>query len=244
MSTMILLLAFLLPQEAAKPAPPPKEDLTSIEKKIHEREARRPHLERKIREAVDKKETEVAERLNQEFKDNEKEIDALKKKRDEVKAARGTHLGDNVKLSGQALLTRFDNKLDLDDGFGWGASMTFGRRLFFEYQRWETEDRQKDADACVQTYQLGFTTEHGFGLEGDVTFALSTAVGIVHFQSDGGGGDSGPIVSLRPEWKYYYNNRASVSMGGDFDFVWTRFNQAHTNSRQNQSFFLSIEIAF
>lgn len=248
MSPLILALVLAVQQpDAAKPAPAPvqhKEDLPSLEKRIHEREARRAPLERKIREAVDKKETEVAERLNQEFKDNEKELDALKKKRDEIKAARGTKWGDNVKVSGQALLTRFDNKLDLDNGFGWGGSLTFGKRLFFEYQRWETRDRRSDEDASVQSYQLGVTTEHGFALEGDVTFALSSAVGIVRFESGPGTGDSGPVVTLRPEWKYYYNNRGSVSLGGDFDFVWTRFNQAHTNARQNQSFFLSIELAF
>ncbi len=243
-STLIALALLLQAQELPKPAPAPKEDLQTLEKRIFEREARRSPLERKIREAVDKNETEAAQRLNQEFKDNEAEIDALKKKRAEIKAERGTHWGDNVKISGQALLTRWDNKLDLNDGFGWGTSMTFGRHLFFEYQRWETRDHQGNAPATVQSYQLGVTHEHGFGLEGDVTFAMSATVGLVHFASDATRCDSGPIASLRPEWKYYYNSRASFSMGGDFDFVWTDFNQAHTHPRQNQSFFLSIELAF
>jgi hypothetical protein len=243
-STLIVLALLLQAQETPKPAPAPKEDLQTLEKRIYEREARRAPLERKIREAVDKNETETAQRLNQEFKDNEAEIDVLKKKRAEIKAERGTHWGDNVKLSGQALLTRFDNQLGLNDGFGWGTSMTFGRHLFFEYQRWEARDNIGNAPGCVQSYQLGLTGEHGFGLEGDVTFALSCSVGIVHLSSDATRCDSGPMTSLRPEWKYYYNNRASFSMGGDFDFIWTDFNQAHTHCRKNQSLFLSIELAF
>jgi hypothetical protein len=243
-ATLLALTLLLQAQEPPKPAPAPKEDLQSLEKRIYEREARRAPLERKIREAVDKNETEVAQRLNQEFKDNEAEIDVLKKRRAEIKAERGTQWGDNVKISGQALLTRFDNQLGLNDGFGWGTSMTFGRHLFFEYQRWETRDNIGNAPACVQSYQLGVTHEHGFGLEGDVTFALSAAVGLVHLSSDATRCDTGPMASLRPEWKYYYNSRASFSMGGDFDFVWTDFNQAHTHPRQNQSFFLSIELAF
>ena len=200
MNPILFLLAVLLPQEAT---PPPKEDLTSIEKRLYEREARRGPLEKKIREAVDKQDNEAAQRLNQEFKDNEKEIDALKKKRDELKAARGTNWTDHVKLSGQALLTRFDNQLGLNDAFGWGSSLRLGRHLFFEYQRWETRDNVGRGDATVQSYELGLTGEHGFGIEGDVTFALSGAVGIVHFSSDATRCDSGPIVTLRPEWKYY-----------------------------------------
>ena len=243
MNPLLLALTLLLQQQEA-PKPAPQEDLTSLEKRIHEREARRAPLERKIREAVDKNETEVAQRLNQEFKENEAEIDVLKKKRDEIKAARGTHLTDNVKISGQAMLTRFDNALGLNDCFGWGASMTFGKHLYFEYQRWETRDNVGNAPASVQSYQLGLTHEHGFALEGDVAFALSAGVGIVHFASDATRCDSGPIVSLRPERKYYYNNRASFSLGGDFDFVWTDFNEQHTHPRQNQSLFLSIELAF
>ncbi len=240
----LLIAVTMLFQQPEAPKPAPQEDLISLEKRIREREARRAPLERKIREAVDRNDTEVAQRLNQEFKENEAEIDALKKKRDEIKAARGTHLTDNVKLSGQALLTRFDNQLGLNDGFGWGASMTFGKHLYFEYQRWETRDNVGNAPASVQTYQLGLTHEHGFALEGDVAFALSAGVGIAHFASDATRSDSGPIVSLRPEWKYYYNNRASFSLGGDFDFVWTDFNQQHTHARKNQSLFFSIELAF
>jgi opacity protein-like surface antigen len=243
MSPMLLVLTLLL-QEPDSAKPVPKEDLTSLEKRIYEREARRGPLERRIREAVDKNETELAQRLNQEFKENEAEISALKKKRDEIKAERGTRWTDNVKLSGQALLTRFDNQLGLNDGFGWGASMTFDRHLYFEYQRWETRDNIGNAPASVQTYQLGLTQEHGFGLEDDVTFALSVGVGIVHFASHATRCDSGPVASLRPAWKWYYNNRASFALGGDFDFVWTDFNQLHTHPRQNQSLFLSIELAF
>ncbi len=243
-STLLALALLLQAQEPPKPAPAPKEDLQSLEKRIYEREARRAPLEHKIREAVDKNETGTAQRLNQEFKDNEAEIDALKKKRDEIKAERGTHWGDNVKISGQAMLTRFDNQLGLNDGFGWGASMTFGRHLFFEYQRWDTRDNIGNAPASVQSYRLGVTHEHGFGPEGDVTFAMSATVGLVHFAGDATRCDSGPMTGLRPEWKYYHNSRASFSMGGDFDFVWTDFNQAHTHCRKNQSLFLSIELAF
>jgi len=252
MSPLILALVLLLQQEPPKPpappppAPPSREDLPSLEKRILEREARRAPLERKIREAVDKNEPEVAQRLNQEFKENEAQIDALKAKRAEIRAAHGTQWTDNVKLSGQVLLTRWDNKLDLNDGFGWGSSLSLGRNLFLEYQRWEPRDHQGNAPATVQSYMLGFTAEHGFGMENEVVFAASCAVGLVHFGSAAAPGDSdtGPVVTLRPEWKYYYNNRASFSLGGDFDFVWTDFNQAHTHPRQNQSLFLSIELAF
>ncbi len=220
MSELFFAAAILFAQETPAPAPA-AEDLPSIEKKIAEREARRAPLERKIREAVDRNETEVARRLNEEFNENEAAIDALKKKRDEIKAARGTSWTDNVKVSGQAMLTRFDKGLSLKDQFGWGASATLGKHLFFEYQRWETRDELGNAPAAVQTYQLGLTGEHGFGLC-----------------------DTGPVVSLRPEWKYYFNNRSSFSLGGDFDFVWTDFNAAHTHPRENQSLFLSIEFAF
>jgi hypothetical protein len=242
MNPLLLAAALLLQQESPKPAP--AEDLASLEKRIAEREARRGPLEHKIREAVDRNETEVAQRLNEEFKENEAEIDVLKKKRDDLKAARGTFWTDNVKISGQAMLTRFDKGLSLKDTFGWGASATFGKHLFFEYQRWETRDESGNAPATVQTYQLGLTGEQGFGLEGDVTFALSAGFGLAHFSSDATRCDTGPIASLRPEWKYHFNNRASFSLGGDFDFVWTDFNSAHTHPRENQSLFLSIELAF
>lgn len=249
MTPLLFAAAMLLAQEAPAPAPTPApapaaEDLASIEKKIAEREARRAPLEGKIREAVDRNETEVALRLNEEFNENEAAIAALKKKRDEIKAARGTSWTDNVKVSGQAMLTRFDKGLSLKDQFGWGASATLGRHLFFEYQRWETRDELGNAPATVQTYQLGLTGEHGFGLEGDITFALSGAVGLAHFSSDATRCDTGPVASLRPEWKYYFNNRSSFSLGGDFDFVWTDFNHPHTHLRENQSLFLSIEFAF
>jgi opacity protein-like surface antigen len=243
MSPLLFATSLLLAQETPAPAPP-AEDLVLIEKKIAEREARRAPLERKIREAVDRNETEVARRLNEEFNENEAAIDALKKKRDEIKAARGTSWTDNVKVSGQAMLTRFDKGLDLKDQFGWGASVTLGKHLFFEYQRWETRDEQGNAPATVQSYQLGLTGEQGFGLEGDITFALSAGVGLAHFSSDATRCDTGPIVSLRPEWKYYFNHRSSFSLGGDFDFVWTDFNNPHTHPRENQSLFLSIEFAF
>ncbi len=242
MTLTLFALALVLRQEPPKPES--QEDLATIEKKIAEREARRAPLERRIREAVDRNETEVAQRLNQEFKENEAEIDALKKKRDDIKAARGTFWTDNVRIAGEAMLTRFDKGLDLRNGFGYGGSITLGKHLFFEYQGWQTRDEQGDRPASVQSYQLGLTAEGGVGLEGEVTFAVSAAGGLVHFSSDATRSDSGPVVSLRPEWKYHFNNRSAFTLGGDFDFVWTDFNHPHTHSRVDQSLFLSIELAF
>jgi hypothetical protein len=245
----ILLLAMALaqaqtpPQEAPKPAAKP-EDIVQLKQRIDEREARRAPLERKIREAVDRNETEVAQRLNQEFKDNEKEIDGLKSRLKDAQAARGVRWTDNVVLSGQALLTRWDNKLDLDDGFGWGASLRMGKHLSFEYQRWETRDHLGNAPASAQSYMLCLGHEQGIAMEGAVTFSMTTGFGLIRFNSDATQGDTGPVLSLRPEWHYYYNARASFGIGGDFDFVWTDFNQAHTHPRQNQSLLFSIDLSF
>jgi hypothetical protein len=245
----ILLLALALaqaqPQPQEPPKPPPKpEDIIQLQQRIAEREARRAPLEHQIREAVDKNETEAAQRLNQEFKENEKELDALKLRLADAKAARGVFWTDNVVLSGQALLTRWDNALGLDNSFGWGTSLRMGKNLSFEYQRWETRDNIGRAGATVQSYELLIGHEQGIAMEGAVTFSLTLGVGLAHFSSDATRCDSGPIVSLRPEWHYYYNPRASFGIGGDFDFVSTDFNQAHTHARQNQSLLFSIDLAF
>lgn len=246
----ILLLAMALAQaqpaaqETPKPEPKPVEDIVQLKQRIEEREARRAPLERKIREAVDKNEPEVAQRLNQEFKDNEKELDALKTRLKDAQAARGVRWTDNVVLSGQALLTRWDNQLGLDDGFGWGASLRLGEHVSFEYQRWETRDNIHSASAKVQSYELCVGAEQGIAMEGAATFSLTLGVGLINFYSTATPADTGPIVSLRPEWHYYYNARASFGIGGDFDFVWTDFNQAHTHPRQNQTLLFSIDLAF
>ncbi len=250
----ILLIAMALAQAQAQPQPTPTqeapkppakpEDILQLKQRIEEREGRRQPLEHKIREAVDKNEPEVAQRLNQEFKDNEKEIDALKTRLKDAQAARGVQWMDNVVLSGQALLTRWDNALGLDDGFGWGASLRMGKYLSFEYQRWETRDNIGRASATVQSYELCLGHEQGLAGEGAFTFSMTAGVGLVHFSSNATRCDSGPIASLRPEWHYYYNARAKVGIGGDFDFVWTDFNQQHTHPRQNQSLLLSIDLSF
>lgn len=234
--TPILLALALLAAQA--------DDLPTLEKKIAEREARRTPTEKKIREAVDRGDDAEARKLNQEYKDNERELDRLKNRLAELKEDRGPRWVDNVRIQGEALLTRWDNALGLDDGFGWGASIQFGRHLAFEYQRWETRDNLNRAGATVQSYELGFRREFGAPVEGAVTFNTSLGIGLMHFSSDGARSDSGPVVSLRADLRYSFNARASISLGGDFDFVWTDFNQAHTHGLETQSLLCSIELAF
>lgn len=235
MTPILLALMMLAPQS---------DDIPGVEKKIAEREARRAPLEKKIREAVDRGDDAEARKLNQEFKDNEKELDGLKNRLAELKEARGPRWTDNVRIQGEGLLTRWDNALGLDDSFGWGASIQLGPHVSFEYQRWETRDNINRAGATVQSYELGLRREFGAPVEGAVTFNTQLGIGLMHFSSDSARCDTGPAVSLRADFRYYYNARASFSVGGDFDFVWTDFNQAHTHGLENQSLLFSIELAF
>jgi hypothetical protein len=235
MTSILLALALMIPQS---------DDVPTLEKKISEREARRKPIERQIREAVDRGDDAEARKLNQEFKDNEKDLDVLKNRLAELQETHGSRWVDNLRFQGEGLLTRWDNALGLDDGFGWGASLLLGRHLTLEYQRWETRDNINRAGATVQSYELGLRREFGVPLEGSVTFIPQLGVGLMHFSSDASRSDSGPVVSLRADFRYYFNARASFSLGGDFDFVWTDFNGTHTHGLETQSFLFSIELAF
>ena len=242
MSPFLFALALLLSQ-TSEPAPGP-DNLHTLQKKIAEREARRPALERKIREAVDRGDDEVARGLSQEFKENEREIEGLTKRVAELKAAREPRWIDNVKVSGQALLTGWDPALGLADGFGWGTSITLGKTLSFEYQRWETHSTVSGAPVTVQSFELGLEREAGHAVEGALTFSLRSGIGLARFSSAGMRSDTGLVLSLRPEWRYYFNPLSSVGLGGDFDFFWTHFNGSSTRGRQASSFLCSIELAF
>lgn len=242
MGSLLIALAALLVQ--ANDPPPPQDTIHTLEKKIAEREARRPGLEKKIREAVDRGDDETARSLNQEFKENEREIEALLKRQTELKAAREPQWLDNVKVSAQLMLTGWDPALGLGDGFGWGAKANIGKTLYFEYQRWETQSNVVPTHVTVQSWELGLEHEFGRPVESALTFTLGAGMGLMRFSSNGMPSDTGLVLSLRPEWKYYFNARASVGMGGDFDFLWTNFNNVNTQGRTASSFIFSIELAF
>lgn len=241
MSPLLLVMAVLLTQPANDP---PQDSISTIEKKLAEREARRPKLEKKIREAVDRGDDETAKALNQEFKENEREIEALMKRQEELKAAREPQWTDNIKVSAQMMLTGWDPALGLGDGFGWGAKGTLGKALYFEYQRWETQSNVVPAHVTVQSWELGLEHEFGRSVEGALTFSMGGGIGLMRFSSNSMPNDTGLVLSLRPEWKYYFNARASAGLGGDFDFLWTSFNNGSTQGRTASSFIFSIDLAF
>jgi hypothetical protein len=241
MTTLLLALALL--QEHDGPAAADRE--TRLRQQISDLERKLPALERRIRESVDQGDPEGARRFNQEYKDSEREIGRLRKELEAAKPVRREWY-ENFNLEAQALLTHWDNDLELEDGAGWGAALYLRDFLTVEYRRWDGEDELGDADATVQSYAAGFT--HEFGLEETKTtaFVIGALAGLVRFSSDasGAGSDTGPLLSLRPMWKIYSSRSTRFNLGAVFDFLRTDFNQDRTHTVHDLTALGSIEFAF
>lgn len=245
MSTLILALALL--QEPQK-APAPQPDPAVFRKKIEDLEKRLPELDRKVREAVEKDDRESADRLAAEHKASRQEIEALQKqlKEAEAKQEPGIPWYTNFNLEAQVRATHWDDDLEMEDGIGWGAAVYIRDFLFFEYRRWEGDDELSDDDAWVQSYELGLTNEFSLSKDKTSKLVVGGGIGIIHFATEapGSDGDSGPILSFSPMWKFYFSPGLRFTFGGDIDIQRSDFNQNHTHTNHTFSLLLSIELAY
>jgi len=240
-----LILSLLLTQD---PAPNPPPDERGLQKRVAQLELKLERLESRIREDVDRGDAEAARRRNQEYRQTEQELEEVRKELARLQGRRPHRLEwyENFNLEARALLTRWDNDLELDDGFGWGAALYVRDFLFFGYRRWETEDEFGDDDATVQSYEVGFTYEFGLAAEKRTAFVVGGGLGLVHFSTEAPGrnGDTGPLLSLNPQWKFYFSRALRLNVGVDVDILRTDFNQNHTHTNHNFSALGSIEFAF
>jgi hypothetical protein len=247
MNPATLLLALAVLQEGQAPTPPAPDE-RALQKKIAQLELKLERLETRIREDVDRGDAESARRHNQEYREAEQELEGVRRDLAKLQGKQPARLEwyENFNLEAQALLTRWDNDLELEDGVGWGAALYVRDFLFFEYRRWETDDELGDDDATVQSYEVGFTYEFGLAPEKRSAFILGGGVGLVHFSTGAAGrdGDTGPVVSFTPQWKFYFSRAVRLNVGLDVDLLRTDFNQNHTHTNHTFSLLGSIEFAF
>lgn len=240
------LLAGALAQE--NEGVPKVEDERALRLKIGRLRERQDETDRDLREAVERGDLEGARRHAQLHRRREQEIEELQKRLDELEAARGRRKEwyERVHVLGEGLLTHWDDDLELEDGAGWGAAVAVRDFLFFEFRRWDTDDEQGDGDASVSAYLIGSTYEFGLAEERKSAFVIGLAAGGVRFSTGaaGGDGDTGLLLSVRPEWKHYFSAAMRLNAGAAVDVARTRFNQDHTHTVHSFSLFFSIEWAF
>ena len=214
------LLALGLPlQEQA-----PKETVDTLHRRVAELEKKHGEAGRRIQEALDKGDGDAAVKAREEQKKIEGELDAA---REAVHQHRGLAWGV------EALVTHWDNNLDLGDRVGWSAYVSAVPGLFFEYARWDTEDEDGSEDALIQAYRLGAMWSVKPGA--DFTLGAMVSGGLVRFTSEAPGtdGDTGLIATLHPQafWALWPGVRFSA--GVEIDIVRTDFNQDHTHTNHN-----------
>lgn len=226
-----------------------QDDPDAIERRLRERREELDTIERRMQRALDDGRHDDAARLNREAQDAQDDLERL---RAELEAARnrapGTRLEwyHDVNLSTTALWTRFDSSLDLEDGAGWGAGVSFKNLLAFEYRRWETEDDLTGGDTAISQYLFSFV--HNFRVDGagDSVFGLGISTGLFHLgtRGPGGDGDTGWMIALSPEWGLYVNRLVRITAGVDIDLMRTHFNSPTTGTKTNVGLHAGIEIAF
>ncbi|HEX7899470.1 MAG TPA: hypothetical protein VF950_17010 [Planctomycetota bacterium] len=217
-----------------------QDDAKTLERRIGELEKKRKDLDRQIEEALEKgKGDEAVERRNEQKKIDQ-ELGETHKKLAELRKKDASPPGFGWGV--QAILTHWDNDLDLSDRVGWSAYVSFIPALTFEYSRWETEDEDGDDDALVQVYRLGFGAT-GSPLT-DLTLGVVGLVGLVRFNSDAPGtdGDTGPIFSLHPGAVWKMGEHLSFSAGFLIDILRTDFNQEHTHTNHNVSLTVGLHV--
>ncbi len=245
MSTIALLAALACQADEGIPR---ADDERHVRRRISDLEAKLRELDRKTREAVQRDDPDAARRHAAEHQEAGQELEKLRHRLDELEARTPLRLEwyENFNFELRGLLTHWDNDLDLDDGFGWGAAAYFRDFLFLQYRRWQPDDEDGDDDAGVASYVAGFTYEFGLAEPRRSAFVIGAGAGIVRFASDapGSDGDTGPILSIMPQWKFYLGRRVRLNAGLDADILRSDFNQNHTHTHHNFSAVASIEFAF
>lgn len=237
---MSLFLALLLvPQETP---PEPRQEEGELRGRIRELERRLPGVEEELQKALDEEDLDEVARLNRERLELQRELEGL---REEIESRRFPWYR-RLHLEGEALLTHWDNDLEIHDGVGWGAAVHAAGFLSFEYRRWEQDDELRGGDATVQSYQLGLVHRFKLSEERRTALRISGHVGLIHFDGDGPGGDadSGPVLSITPQFKHFVSERVRLNVGGEADLLRTDFNQNHHHTNHNFSLLASIELAF
>jgi hypothetical protein len=217
-----------------------KEDVKALERKIAELEKKRKELDKNIEKALEKGQGDEAVKLKEEQKKIDQELGETHKKLAELRKKEEPQA---VFAWGvQALLTHWDNDLDISDRVGWSAYVSVIPAISFSYSRWETEDEDHDDDALVQVYRLGFGATGN--LLTDLTLGAVAMVGLVRFNSDAPGvdGDTGPIFSLHPRAVWKISDTLSFSAGFLFDILRTDFNQEHTHTNHNVSLTVGLHV--
>lgn len=221
-----MLIALLI---ALAPLQDPVEDVDALRRRLHELEKKHGELEAKIQEALDRGDGGAAVKAREEQKALDPELAEARGTLDGLRKRRG------LALEIEAVLSHWDNDLELEDGAAWRAQLHLIPAFGFSYTRWETEDELGDDDARVQAYQLSVGASGN--LLDRVTGGIAVAAGLVHFSSEapGADGDTGPIGSLRPWAVWKLGPHLSFSLGASIDILRTDFNQAETHTTQAYS---------
>ncbi len=202
----------------------PKEDVDTLHRKVAELERKHGEAERRIQEALDKGDGAAAVQAREEQKKLEVE---LAEARDAVQRRGGLAWGVD------ALVTHWDNDLNLADRVGWSAYVSGIPGLFFEYARWETEDEDGSEEALIQAYRLGVQVVADPGAP--FTLGAMLSGGLVRFTSEvpGTDGDTGLTATLHPQAVWTLRPGLRFSAGLEIDIVRTDFKQNHTHTNHN-----------
>lgn len=243
---MALLVAFLAAQ--ADEGIPTVEDERTLRRKIAELRLEQERTNRELREALEREDREGARRHAGTYRSLQSEVERLERRLGDLPAgpSRPTPWYLSFNLVARGLLTHWDDDLDLEDGAGWGAGLSLRDFLFFEYHRWDTQDERGEDDASAASYEIGFTYEIGLAEEKTSAFLVGMAAGVIRFSGEAPGleSDVGPVLTFRPEWRYYVSPHLRFTAGADVDLARSDFNQRHTHTLHTFSLLLSIEWAF
>lgn len=228
----------------AEETPAPEADAAKAAAAIAAREKELEALRESARQAFAERRLEEAELYTQLARRVEEDIDRL---REEKKGgAKEDPAPAKARWEVAALLTRFDNDLDLADGFGFGARLLspVERHAFhLTWRHWSTEipGPGSDASADVNAYLLGPSLEGE--MERGAHWSLRPGLGIVHF-ADTDRNDAGPLASLELGVRRPLGDVLSWTFFGAADALRTRANQDHTHTNYNFSLGLALEGRF
>jgi hypothetical protein len=239
-----LLLALFLQDPA--PEPLMLQDLQSLQKRKMELQVSRVEVRHLLQEARDRGDAAEVRKQEERLLELDREIEALSKKIDELDRGGPGSWIRSMRLGGEALLTHWDDDLELEDAFGWGARLHLPDPLYFDYRRWEPRDELGSARSSVQAYEIGLNFSSNRSKESPLTTTLATGFGWIHFDSPAPGSDSdtGWIWTTRFRVEWEFTDRARLGVGTDIDLARTDFNQDHTHTTHSFSLSASLHVKF
>jgi hypothetical protein len=242
---MATALVLALAQEATPKAATPAaiETDQDLERQRLVKEAERINLRNAIQEAREKKDDKEEKKLAADLVKVEEELVALDRKLDDRRREGAASWSKRPRLEGLALLTHWDNDLELKDSFGWGAALHLPDPIYFDYRRWEPRDELGNESASVQSYGMGLHWAVNPGTGSSVTFTFSTMAAIIHLENDAGGSDSdtGWLWNARPRWEWQFAAKARLGIGADIDVMRTDFNNERTHTFHSFSAQVALE---